>query len=137
MIPGAPELVALDTNVILRAVLADDATQSPAAQNLLASLSPRRRGFITTITMAEIVWVLSRRPDFSRTAALGVVRRLIEAEVLEFDDAEGVVRALNLAEDGADFADALISGAGQQFGVTETVTFDRRAADRLGWRLLE
>lgn len=137
MIPGTPELVALDTNVILRAVLEDDSEQSPAAQKLLAGLSPQRRGFITTIVMAEIVWVLSRRPDLSRVAALTVVRRLLEAEALEFDDAEGVVRAVSLAEDGADFADALINESGRQFGVTETVTFDRRAAGRLGWRLLE
>ena len=37
----------------------------------------------------------------------------------------------------ADFADALIQGAMELFGVDETVTFDRAAAERLGWTLLD
>ncbi len=49
---------------------------------------------------------------------------------------EGLVRALDLAEGGADFGDALVQGAVELFGVRETVTFDRAAARELGWRLL-
>ncbi|GAB2551080.1 hypothetical protein [Leucobacter ruminantium] len=59
-----------------------------------------------------------------------------ESEVLEFDDGEGVVRALTLAEQSADFGDALIAGAMGLFGVDRVVAFDRRAASRLGWALL-
>ncbi|WP_210413924.1 hypothetical protein [Protaetiibacter larvae] len=46
------------------------------------------------------------------------------------------MRALALAEEGADFADALIAASGELFGVRETVTFDRAAARRLGWTSL-
>ena len=46
------------------------------------------------------------------------------------------MRALTLAEEGADFADALIQGNMELIGADETVTFDRDAAARLGWRLL-
>ena len=74
-----------------------------------------------------------RLPD---PAAEQAPRRLVETEVLEFDDGESVVRALTLAEEGADFADALIEGTMELFGVDETVTFDRRASERIGWRLL-
>lgn len=81
--------------------------------------------------------MLARGRRFEKITCLSVIRRLIESETLEFDDGEGVVRALHLAEDGADFADALIHETMQQFGTTETVTFDRGAAEKLGWRLLE
>jgi predicted nucleic-acid-binding protein len=87
--------------------------------------------------MAEFYWVISRSYRIDRQTCLKVVRGLIETPTLEFDDGEGVIRALMLAEaTGADFADALIQGAVDLFGVDEVVTFDRAAADRLGWRLL-
>jgi predicted nucleic-acid-binding protein len=35
------------------------------------------------------------------------------------------------------FADALIAASAELFGVREVATFDRAAAQRLGWRLLE
>ncbi|MFT4259874.1 hypothetical protein [Microbacterium sp.] len=46
------------------------------------------------------------------------------------------MRALAFAEEGADFADALINSTMEQFGAAETVTFDKSASERLGWRLL-
>jgi predicted nucleic-acid-binding protein len=52
------------------------------------------------------------------------------------DDGGPVVEALHAARAGADFADALIRATGRLHGVAETVTVDRRAAERLGRRLL-
>ena len=130
-------MTGVDTNVILRAVLQDHEVQTPIAQRTLSSFSRDSPGFISMVTLAEVYWVLARGQRFAKTACLSVIRRLVESEALEFDDAEGVVRALHLAEDGADFADALIQGTMEQFGATETVTFDRGAAEKLGWRLLE
>ena len=129
-------LIGIDTNVILRAILGDDPVQSAMAVRLFRDLTPTHRGFITQLTLAETYWVLNRAKRLARETCLDVIRGLVETEVLEFEDGETVVRALTLAEDGADFADALIQGTMELFGTTETVTFDRDAAERLGWRLL-
>lgn len=129
-------MVGLDTNVILRVMLDDDPVQSALARQVFLELSPGRPGFITSVTLAEVYWNLSRRQGLTRADCLAVVRRLVETEVLEFDDGEGVVRALELAEAGADFPDALIRGTYEQFSVAEAVTFDRKASGHLGWRLL-
>jgi len=129
-------LIGIDTNVILRAILGDDPVQSAKAVRLFRDLTPTHRGFITQLTLAETYWVLNRAKRLARETCLDVIRGLVETEVLEFEDGETVVRALTLAEDGADFADALIQGTMELFGTTETVTFDRDAAERLGWRLL-
>lgn len=51
-------------------------------------------------------------------------------------DTNVLVRALLLAEEGADFPDALIHTSFEQSQCGEAVTFDRRAASRFGWRLL-
>jgi predicted nucleic-acid-binding protein len=129
-------LVGIDTNVMLRAILDDDPTQSPEAKEFFRSLTRDTRGFITQVSLAELYWVLHRGERMPRAECLAVIRALVESEVLEFDDGESVVRALSLAEEGADFADALIEGTMGLFGATETVTFDGDAAERLGWRLL-
>lgn len=129
-------MIGLDTNVLLRYFVRDDEAAYRAASDLLGDLTTDNPGFITQVTMAELYWVLSRSYRFDRSSCLAVVQSLVRTETLEFDDGEGVVRALHLAEAGADFADALIQGAMEQFGAHETVTFDRSAARRLGWRLL-
>lgn len=135
MFPYA-RLTGVDANVILRAVLQDHDEQTPIAQQELSSFTKNSPGFITFVTLAEVYWVLARGRRYDEPACLAVIRRLIESDTLEFDDGEGVVRALHLAEEGADFADALIQVTMEQFGATETVTFDRTASERLGWRLL-
>lgn len=130
-------LTGIDTNVLLRVLLQDDPVQSPIASRVFRALSTDSPGFITQVTLAETYWVLARARRLPRTACLTAIRRLVETDALEFDDSEGVVRALSLAEAGADFADALIQGAMELFGVEKTVTFDRVAAERLGWTLLD
>jgi predicted nucleic-acid-binding protein len=129
-------VIGLDTNVIARYVLNDDDAQFAAAQALFASLSVTRPGFITQVALVELYWIMRQRYKVPRGACLAAIYKLVEMRQLEFEDAESVVRALALAEDGADFADALIAVSGELFGVTETVTFDRAAATRLGWRAL-
>ena len=103
-------MIGIDTNVVLRAVLRDDPQQSAIAARLFRELTPSRRGFVTRVTLAETYWVMARAKRLSRDTCLAVIRSLVETEVLEFDDGETVVRALTLAEEGADFADALIQG---------------------------
>lgn len=129
-------MIGIDTNVLVRYLVRDDEEQHAEAAAVLEPLSPDAPGFVTQVTLAELYWVLVRSYGYPRSSCLEVLRGLLGTEALEFDDSEGAVRALTLAEEGADFADALIQGAMELFGVRETVTFDRAAAQRLGWRLL-
>jgi len=129
-------MTGIDTNVLLRAALQDDDVQSPLAERVLSGFTKDSPGFITMIALVELYWTLVRKKGLDRTHALLFIRRLVESESLEFDDGEGVVRALTFAEEGADFADALINSMMEQFGATETVTFDKGASERLGWKLL-
>lgn len=130
-------MIGIDTNVLVRYVVGDDERQFAAAARTLESLSEDRPGFVTQVVLAELYWVLARTYRYPAASCLAVVRGLVATASMEFDDAEGVVRALELAEAGADFPDALIQGAMELFGVRDTVTFDEAASRRLGWRVLE
>ena len=136
MIGRGGRLIGIDTNVLLRYLLSDDPDQYVVAEQVFESFTRDAPGFITQVILVETYWVLSRAKRMPRETCLAVIRGLVESEVLEFDDDESIVRALTFAEEGADFADALIEGTMELFGVDETVTFERSAAERLGWRLL-
>ena len=129
-------MIGIDANVLVRYVVRDDEPQYAAAAEELEALTEDDPGFITQVVLAELFWVLARSYRFPIEACLSVLRGLVATPSLEFDDAEGGVRALDLAEGGADFGDALVQGAMELFGVRDTVTFDRTAARRVGWRLL-
>lgn len=129
-------MIGVDTNVLVRALVDVDDPQHEAATAFLDSLTEQSQGFITQVTLVELYWVVHRALGIDRPSTLKVIRALIETPALEFEDGEGVVRALALAEEGADFADALIHASMSTFGVTETVTFDKAASRQLGWRLL-
>lgn len=129
-------MIGIDTNVLVRYVVRDDETGYALAAAALSTVTSENPGFITQVVLAEFYWVLRAKYGYDRSACLKAIRGLVETDSLEFDDGEGVVRALTLAESGADFADGLIHGTGELFGVSETVTLDQKAATPLGWRLL-
>lgn len=130
-------MLGIDSNVLVRAFAEEEDTRSvELARRFLSERTAGDPGFITIVTMAELYWVLSRSYGFDRRSCLNVIRGLLESDAYEFDDGEGVARALELAEGGADFADGLIQGTMELYGVPETVTLDRAASRKLGWRLL-
>lgn len=129
-------MIGVDTNVLVRALVDVDDMQHDAATAFLDSLTEKSPGFITQVTLVELYWVVHRALEIDRASTLKAIRALVETPAFEFEDGEGVVRALSLAEEGADFADALIHASMSLFGVTEIVTFDRAASRQLGWRLL-
>jgi predicted nucleic-acid-binding protein len=131
-------VIALDTNVLVRHATEDDPDQTRSARAVLDELSAEAPGFVSIIVLAELYWVLRRgRPRLSASAVHDVIEILLDAPEIEIEDEESVTRALDRARSGADFADALIGDAATLYGCTETVTFDRRAAEQLGWRLLD
>jgi predicted nucleic-acid-binding protein len=126
----------MDTNVLARAFAEDDKNQARLAQRVLRELTDEQPGFINLTVILELYWVLRQviRLEASRVHTIFDV--LLGTPVFEIEDGESVGEALEHAREGADFADALINATGRLYGVTETVTFDRRAASQFGWRLL-
>ena len=129
-------MITLDTNVLVRAFANDDQVQSAVAQALLLTLSEERPGFINQTVLVELVWVLRRTLRFAAEDVHRLLDGLMNAPAFEIEDGASVGEALEAARGGADFADALIHATSRLHGTTETVTFDRDAAERFGWRLL-
>lgn len=129
-------MITLDTNVLVRAITDDDPLQSPLARQVLSELSAASPGFVTHAVLLELYWVLARSKGLPVQRVLAAYELLMSMEALEIEDGESVGEALEQARQGADFGDALIEATSRLYGVAETVTFDRDAARRFGWRLL-
>jgi predicted nucleic-acid-binding protein len=131
-------MIGLDTNVVIRFLAQDDEAQSRIATRLMARLTRDQPGFISAIVLAEITWVLSRAYKASREEIGAAVEGLLRSAELAFENAPAAYRALGRyqAARSAEYADALIVETAALAGAKETATFDIRAADELGMRLL-
>lgn len=130
-------MIGLDTNVVVRYIMQDDARQSAKATQLIESLSDDRPGFISLVSIVELYWVLTscyRLTDVQVKQALDV---LLRAQQIIVDRAEQVARALRVFEAGkADFADCLIERIANSAGCEQTLTFDVNAARHAGMALV-
>jgi predicted nucleic-acid-binding protein len=130
-------MIGLDTNVLVRYVAQDDATQAARANELIDQLTESQPGYVTVIVLAELYWVLRRAYSADRESATSVLQGLLESKEILVEQADAVRRAVRRAREGGDFADALITELGIDAGCEHTVTFDHRAAKTAGMRLLE
>jgi len=129
-------VIALDTNVLVRAFAGDDPRQTPIARAFMSELTEESPGFISLIVVVELYWVLRRALGVPADAVHSMFDAVMRAVELEIEDGESVNEALEQARRGADFADALIDATSRLYGATRTVTFDRDAAERFGWHVL-
>ena len=120
-------MIGLDTCVLVRYIVRDDPGQTAEADALIATLSRRRRGYISPVALAELWWVLGRSYRRSPAARVELLAELVEADELKIGEVTSVREALAMANAGADFADALIAAAGKRAGCAATATFDRGA----------
>ncbi len=130
-------MIGLDTNVLVRYIAQDDTKQSPLATRLIESLTPDARGYVSLVSLVELVWVLSDCYSMSREELGLTLESLLRTKELVVAHADTAWQALRLYKAGkADFADCLIERLGSADGCEHTATFDRDAARYCGMRLL-
>lgn len=130
-------MIALDTNVVVRFLVQDDAEQAALAGEVFLSLTVDAPGFISREVMVELVWVLERAYRTTKSEVADSLEGLLAASEIEIEAADDVGLALfRYRDDGFGFADLMIAAASRRVGASELVTFDRKAAEIDGVRLL-
>lgn len=128
-------MIGLDTNVLVRYIAQDDASQSPRATRLMEALSVEEPGFVGRVALVELVWVLAGCYAASREEIYRVLETLLHTREIVVEQADTVWKALRLYKEGqADFADCLIERAAAAAGCSYTVSFDRAAIQDAGMR---
>jgi predicted nucleic-acid-binding protein len=123
-------MLGIDTNVVVRLVVADNAEQTRRARRLIdQALSREEPILVSLLVLLESEWVLRSRYGFGREALLNIFRALLEARELSFEDEPALEEALFHWKDSAcGFSDCLITAHNRQLGCRATATFDGKAA---------
>ncbi len=123
--------VTVDTNVLVRAALADDPLQSPAA---IRALRAAALIAVPTPALCEFVWVLSRGYRYPPADIDRSIRDLLATSTV-VADRRAVQAGLAFMAAGADFADGVVAHEGRRLGADVFLSFDRDAvavAGKLG-----
>ena len=129
---------ALDTTVLVRYVVGDDAAQLAAARRLISRcVSEGLRLFVPVTVVLELEWVLRSNFGLAKEDVLLTLSSLLSAAELTFDSERALEVALQLFRNGsADFADCLHVALATHAGEQPLWTFDKGAARVPGAQLL-
>jgi len=129
---------ALDTNVLVRYIVRDDARQLAAARRLISRcVAEGSTLFVPVTVVLELEWVLRSSFEFGKDDVLLALSSLFSAADLSFESERALEVALQLFRKGsADFADCLHVALATQAGEQPLWTFDKAAARVDGARLL-
>jgi predicted nucleic-acid-binding protein len=116
--------IAVDTNVLVRAMTGDDARQARIAQ---AELAQADLVTLAIPALCELVWVLSQGYRIPAAEIGEGIRRLINTPNVVVNR-PAVEAGLTLLDAGGDFADAIIAYEGAWLGAETFISFDKKAA---------
>jgi predicted nucleic-acid-binding protein len=131
-------MIAIDTNVLLRYLLEDDAEQSSKANLLMTN---KGEVLVTDVVLVEAIWTLrGKKYQLNKSELVNVIQTLFQEPNIRFENGQAVWLALNDYRNSkrvkgkeADFADALIVNKAryvadnQGYSFAGSYTFDRAA----------
>jgi predicted nucleic-acid-binding protein len=132
-------MIGIDTNILLRFILADDPAQFELTKAFFGNRSAEDPAFVSLFVLAETSWVLKRRYGYQNDVIASTLRQLLDAEEFLFED-EFFVDGLLEGDKriGADISDYVVAHIASRSGCRSTMTFDVKAAKSVsGMELLQ
>lgn len=131
-------MAALDTNVLVRYLVRDDAAQLAAAQRLIQQCIAEGRTLHVPISVSlELEWVLRSNFGFDKDTVIQTLSLLLSSAELRFESEGALELALALYRKGsADYSDCLHVALATEAGEQPLWTFDKAAAKVAGAALL-
>lgn len=115
--------LAVDTNVLIRAVMRDDPMQAEQAIKILRDAELIA---ISTPCLCEFVWVLRRVYNMQATDTAAALRALLDTGNVVMNR-PAVEAGLAMLDAGGDFADGVIAFESSWLGGETFVSFDKKA----------
>jgi predicted nucleic-acid-binding protein len=115
-------MAAVDTNVLIRLIVGDNAEQTASAEEFVEGSA-----WVSLIALAETMWVLKASYAFSAAQLSGAIEMLLNHATLTLQDAEVVTAALEQyrLRPALGFSDCLIVEQARKAGHLPLGTFDR------------
>jgi len=115
--------ITVDTNVLVRAAVQDDESQSPLAATVLQQAELIA---ISLPVLCEFVWVLERGYKKPVADIASAIRQLMNTVNVVMNE-PAVEAGLQVLNAGGDFADGVIAYEGEFLGADRLVSFDKKA----------
>jgi len=129
---------ALDTNVLVRYLVADDRSQFQIAKTYIEEVGREEALFISLSVSVELEWVLRTLYELDKPTVLRIFNQLLETREIEFHEESSIEISLSLYSDNnTDFADCLHIASAYNNERTPLFTFDRKASRLADAQLLE
>lgn len=119
--------ISVDTNILARAVLQDDAKQGRTASKLLKEASLIA---VSLPCLCELVWILRRGAKLPKEDVAVTIRDLLDAGNVAMNR-PAVEAGLAILEAGGDFAYGIMAYEGNWLGGETFISFDKRAVELL------
>lgn len=127
-------MTGLDTNVLARFLLDDDAAQSARARQ---AIQDGDAFYVDSAVLCELVWVLERRYHLPKAEVADSLDKVLRAGKFVIERGKFARLALDDYRAGhGDFADALIAHAALDAGCEAVLTFDKGLKRMPGFRQL-
>lgn len=123
-------MAALDTHVLVRFLVQDDANQGLLARELIRStLTKGEPLFVPVTVMLELEWVLRSNFGFDKAQIILTFSSLLATAELSFESEAAVEVAVELfRQNKADFSDCVHVALSHAAGMTPMWTFDLAAS---------
>jgi len=123
-------MIGVDTNVLVRYFVNDDAAQHTLARRLIDSDDI----FVSNIVLAESFWVFKRLYKLDKEQIGFILFSFLRMSNIEFENDVVFSHALTAYQEiNCDFGDAIIAAVHSRNGI-ETASFDKSAIKKLGFR---
>lgn len=123
----------IDTNIILRILVADDPEKRKACEKLIREAPDKGVLLhVLPVTILETVWVLEKVYRLDRKRVREIVEAIINTPELLVEMREVLLKALrDYDEKNVKFSDALMAHWGVEKGYRIVYTYDRKHFDRI------
>ena len=130
---------ALDTNVLVRFLVRDDAVQAEAVYRRFKRAEAEKEAlFVSLLVLLEVIWVLESVYSIARQDLLDAIHVLLQMPVLQFE-AQSAVRSFiaSARKTSVDLSDILIGQHANHSGCEAVLTFDKQASKHSLFQLLQ
>ena len=127
--------IAVDTNILIRLITADDPKQLKLVEKLIREYDGHGQIFISLLVVQEVYWVLEHFYNWKKEDILNAIEDILRAKQFFIEHELAVKMAVSKSRKNEEFSDALIGQVGALKNL-KTYTFDRGVKDDVAFVIL-
>jgi predicted nucleic-acid-binding protein len=122
---------ALDTNILVRFLVADDEVQAKKVRQLFKTTEKNKDElFVTLLVLIELIWVLESVYSIERKDIINAIDDMLQMSIFKFELQTTLHVFTNIAlTNKIDLSDLLISLSAKRLKCETTLTFDKKASN--------